>query len=142
MTTATRSDAWIDLCARLGPDAVSALAVQGFVAAELRASGRTTFKLRWRQAGRQWVVYLGSDPDLANKVRAELAAHQAARNARREFGRLLCRARRILARAKARMAPVLAGRGLFYHGYTARLRRPRRRATDTTPGSHERTKDE
>ena len=117
-------DLWSALATRLGPDALSALANQGFVSAETRPSGAVTFKLRWRAGGRQKVVYLGSDPAAADAVRAGLAALQAPRDARRELARLMARARKELSKLKEALEPAMAARGYRYHGFTARRTRP------------------
>ena len=50
MSTTPTLDPWPALAARLGPAALEAMARQGFVSAETRPSGRTTYKLRWRKA--------------------------------------------------------------------------------------------
>ena len=117
-------DPWAALVARLGPAVLPALARQGFVSAEVRPSGALTYKLRWREGGKQRVVYLGSEPAVAEAVRAGLAALQAPRDARRELARLMGRARKELALLKRTIGPAMAARGYRYHGYTARRTRP------------------
>jgi hypothetical protein len=128
--TPASPDPWAALAARLGPAAVAALARQGFVSAETRTSGATTYKLRWRDGGRQRVAYLGSDPAAAAAVRAGLAALQGPRDARRELARLMARARKELASLKRSLEPAMAARGYRYHGYTARRPRPGRNDPD------------
>ena len=136
--TPAAPDPWPALAARLGPAGLAALSAQGFVSQETRPSGATTYKLRWREGGRQKVVYLGSDPAAAAAVRAGLAALQAPRDARRELARLMARARKELAAMKKAMEPAMAARGYRYHGFTARRTRPPAPETadvsDTTHG--------
>ena len=117
-------DPWDALAARLGPAVLAALASQGFVAAETRPGRSPTCKLRWREGGRQRVIYLGSDPATADAVRAGLAALQAPRDARRELARLMARARKELALLKKSLGPAMAARGYRYHGFAARRPRP------------------
>ena len=135
MTLQSAPEPWAALAARLGPDALAALALQGFVSAEPRPSGRTSYKLRWRQGGRQRVRYLGSDAATAERVRAGLAALQAPRDNRRELARLLAGAAAGLARARDGLAAAVGGHGFHFHGYTLRQARQAGpdRPTGTTP---------
>jgi hypothetical protein len=117
------------LAARLGPDDLRALAAQGFVSADRRANGKTTFKLRWRRGGRQQVRYLGSDPAAAAVVREFVARLQAPGRAERRALALLAEAARRLRAAKKLLAPRAAAAGRPLHGYTPRRRRPAAAAT-------------
>lgn len=104
-----------------------ALARQGFVAAEYRSGtgGRRGpyYKLRWRCGGRQRVRYLGRDAEFAEKVRDVLHHHQRRVRTRARLRKLARRARARLRQAKSRLAPLLAERGLYFHGYAIRRRR-------------------
>jgi len=139
MTARNPPDPWAALAARLGPAAMAALATQGFVSAELRPSGGVTYKLRWREGGRQIVRYLGSDPGMAGCVRAGLAALQAPRHHQRELARLLAEAAAGLARARDGLADAVGDYGFQFHGYT--LRRARSAEPDQVIGMTPNEKD-
>jgi hypothetical protein len=123
MSRPASPDPWTDLAVRLGPAALATLAEQGSVSAELRRGGATTFKLRFRQDGRQRVVYVGSDPARAEHVRGGLRALQAARDLARRFARLKAQARAAMTLARDRLAPDLAAAGYHFHGFTPRRTR-------------------
>jgi hypothetical protein len=101
-------------------DDIASLACQGFVSAEKRPSGRLTYKLRWRRDGRQRVCYLGSDPAVAARVQAAVAALQQPKQAERELNKLYVVARRALREVKATLTPPMAASGYGFHGYSAR----------------------
>jgi hypothetical protein len=101
---------------------LASLAVQGFISAETRASGQVTYKLRWRRGGRQRVHYLGSDPAVAARVAAAVAALQQPIQTARELNRLFAATRRALREVKATLTPLMAANGYRFHGFTARLK--------------------
>ena len=106
------------------PRAVCELARQGFVAADYRVRGGRRFgtyhKLRWRENRRQRVVYLGCDPELAERVKQALETLQRARRLRSELSRLLCAARRQLRQIRRLLEPRAREAGYTLHGYRIR----------------------
>lgn len=95
---------------------------QGFVATERRTRG-WYYKLRYRRAGRQVVIGLGSDAARAEAVAQELQYLQALWHARARLKRSMRAARRALRKSKAKLAPVLIGHGYRFHGLE--IRKPR-----------------
>ena len=92
---------------------------QGFVSREVRKEA-SYFKLRFRRHGRQVVIGLGHDPQLAERIGRELAELQANRRLEREQTRLICAARDLLRRAKRALEPALRDAGFGFHGYEIR----------------------
>lgn len=119
----TTANAWAAISRRLSPADHDSLARQGWVSEQIRPSGATTYKLRWRIEGRQRVRYLGSDPAVAAHVRAVLIDMRCARRTERALAQLLRQARFQLAAIKRQLAPDLETIGYAYHGYTARRTR-------------------
>jgi hypothetical protein len=117
------TDAWAAVAGRLGPADHDGLARQGWVSEQVRPSGATTYKLRWRVNGRQRVRYLGSDVAVAAQVRAALIDLQCARRTERELAQLLRQARAQLGTLKRQLQPDLESLGYAYHGYSARRTR-------------------
>jgi hypothetical protein len=113
------------LLANLGliPVELAALRRQGFVNREPRGRGSAVFKLRFRLAGRQRVVYLGTDAEQAEGVERELAEWQQSRRQSLEFARAHRRVGKFLRAAKARLAPLLEREGYHYHGQAVRRSR-------------------
>lgn len=110
---------------QLRPEEFAALRRQGFVRRETRGPRFASFKLRFRAAGRQRVVYLGIDPATAQRVAMELAWLQRPVRRAREL-RARVKAARQMARALHRQAaPVLEDLGLRFHGLILRKTRPR-----------------
>jgi hypothetical protein len=111
------------LPAGLAATDLDALNRNGFVAVEARESGRTIFTLRWRTAGRQRSRRLGSDPAVADAVRAALADLRDRREQERELfrrARMIHREARLL---QLQLAAVLAEQGRHFHGRRVRRRR-------------------
>jgi hypothetical protein len=102
----------------------AALARNGFVSAERRTTGATTYKLRRRAGGRQHVRYLGSDGEAAARAAAAVAALQAPRKRARDLARAVAAARAELRRVRAAAGPALAEIGYQYHGLAIRRARP------------------
>lgn len=111
---------------RLSDAQLRSLATQGTVCAERRASGFVCYKLRFRDAGRQCVRYLGTDLAVADQLRAEVHQLQTKVRRRRELARLGRRVRDAMRRTKQQMAPFAIEAGLAFHGLA--LRSPRRTA--------------
>jgi len=63
----------------LSPEAMAAMARQGFVRAEQRGRRSVVYKLRFRLGGRQVVRYLGTDRVRAQAVQAALDTWQVKR---------------------------------------------------------------
>jgi hypothetical protein len=97
------------------------LASQGSIHRDIAASGRTTFKLRFRSAGRQVVRYLGGDVEFVNQIERELAQLQRAVKERRCSCRLLRSAGLQLRHSKRRLEPRL--RLIGFHFYGREIRR-------------------
>ena len=102
---------------------------QGFVAAEYRHGRGPYFKLRYRINGRQRVVYLGTNVQLADEIRQELAQLQAGRRGERKLARLTDEAHDVLRKSKQRLEEELRRLGLKFHGYA--IRRSRDHLTTT-----------
>jgi hypothetical protein len=117
------AEQWLN--ARLSPEEQRVLQRQGYVAPERLPSGRTAFKLRYRDADcRQRAVYIGVDQRLANLIAGHLAALQESRRAKSECRRLMAESTRALRAQRAALSPLLAQYGYTYHGFA--LRRSRR----------------
>ena len=97
---------------------------QGFVNQQRLPSGNDCFKLRFRnENGRQRVVYIGTDLGLAEAIRNELMVLQTERRIQREAREAVKKANRALAASVKTLAPLLARRGLVFHGRAIRRRR-------------------
>ena len=97
---------------------------QGFVAEERLPSGSTCFKLRFRtEGGRQRVVYIGTDEQVARAIRDALTVMQAERRLERESGEAVREATRVMSSSMKTLAPLFANRGLVFHGRAIRRRR-------------------
>jgi hypothetical protein len=107
----------------LSREELEALHHQGFVQREPRGPNFACFKLRFRVAGRQRVVYLGSDPETAGRISRELKALQHEVRRSRQASRALKIVRRTARDVRRRSAEVLAGLGLKFHGTTLRKSR-------------------
>jgi hypothetical protein len=97
-----------------------ALEQQGFVAAEYRDGKGPYFKLKFRVAGRQRVLYLGADATFVDRIRRELAQLQAARRADRKLARLTKEAHGVVRRSKQQLEMHLRRAGLKFHGRAIR----------------------
>jgi hypothetical protein len=104
----------------LTADEIAALRRQGFVSRERRGHGHVRYKLRFRHGGKQHVRYLGQDPQVADRVRQELASLQAATRLDRHLGRLLHEVTPLLRSVKTRLEPVLQDAGYRFHGLSIR----------------------
>ena len=114
--------AWIDQ--RLSTEEQTLLAKTGFVSDDLLPSGNTAYKLRFRgRDRRQRVVYIGTNIRLAEAVRAEVKRRQSPLRKHRQRRALTAKARSELRVMKRRLEPVLASRGIHFHGYDLRCRR-------------------
>lgn len=118
----------------LSPSELEHLARQGFVSTEhtVRNGRRIArqFKLRWREEGRQKVLYLGRNPELAKQVAAAVAFLQQPRRLARKTSTLLRSASRQLRHSKQHLASAVADLRLYFHG--SRLRRRRASAKPPT----------
>ena len=116
----------------LTPAESTALKSQGFVSAETRGQRCTVYKLRFRIDGRQRVLYLGTNPLVADAVRAALRSLQKARRTRRNLRALIDQANRLLRESKSQLLADAKQEGYRFHGRA--LRRPRRPAsTNSVP---------
>jgi len=119
----------------LSPAELFALRRQGFVAPE-RRRGKLTYKLRFRLAGQQRVVYLGADEARVAEVRRAIALLQAAAHAeqarRQAVQHVAQQANAALRAHRARLAPLLAAAGCHWHGRRLRKTRCRTRASPAT----------
>ena len=116
----------------LTPAEITAVKSQGFVTAELRGQTCTVYKMRFRIAGRQRVLYLGTDPLVADAVREELQRLQKSRHTRRNMQALIRQANRLLRDSKSELLADAKQEGYRFHGLA--LRRPRRPApTNSVP---------
>jgi integrase len=98
-----------------------ALKAQGFVATE-RRSERIIFKLKFRLNGTQHVRYIRG-AEQAAAVEAELKLLQRDVRLRRRLSELSRVAAQTIRSAKARLAPFLGAKGLYFHGRAVRRRR-------------------
>lgn len=113
---------WLDQ--RLAHDEQTRLAHSGFVSGERLSSGNVAYKLRFRGSDqRQRVLYVGTNRQLAESIRAELARRQIPVYRRRKCRALAARARAMLRHLKQRLEPALASRGIHFHGYEIRKHR-------------------
>jgi hypothetical protein len=112
----------------LGQEELEALRHQGFVAPEFRVrAGRRwgpCYKLRWRQHGRQRVLYLGIDASAVNEIRAALERWQQTARLQKEVERLFRQTRKALQSLKDALSPQISAAGKRWHGYQSR--RPRK----------------
>lgn len=92
------------------------LASQGSIHRDVASTGRTTFKLRFRSAGRQVVRYLGGDAQFVEQIERELGQLQHAVKERRSSRRLLRSAGSALRHLKQRLEPRLRLIGFHFHG--------------------------
>jgi hypothetical protein len=100
------------------------LRTQGYLVADRRLGGAVLYwKLRFRFHRRLRSIYLGADLKKVERVRAELAAWQEARESARERARLESYGRKKLREAKAQLGPALARIGYRFHGDALRRRR-------------------
>lgn len=114
--------AWLDQ--RLSTEEQALLAKCGFVSQERLPSGNVSYKLRFRgNDRRQRVVYIGTNEELAEAVRAEVKRLQSPLRKHRQRRALTANARSVLRVMKGRLEPVLASRGIHFHGYDLRCRR-------------------
>ena len=114
--------AW--LAQRLSSEQRALLPGRGFVSAERLASGSICYKLRFRDLHqRQRVVYIGTNRQLADALRAELHRLQSARRERRAWRHLVSRARWLLRSTKKKLQGDVSRRGFEFHGYALRRRR-------------------
>ena len=111
----------------LGEEELDALRHQGFVAPEFRVrAGRRwgpCYKLRWRQHGRQRVLYLGIDEDVVSEIRAALERWQQTARLQKEIEGLFRQTRTAMRSLKDTLAPQISAAGMSWHGYQPR--RPR-----------------
>ena len=108
---------------RLTAEHVQVLRKQGCVCAEIRANGRTYFKLRFRHRGQQVVRYLGKDPEKAKAVARALKELQATRRMKQHTRQLKREARILLRQAKFEMEPLVEHLGFRVHGFQVRRRK-------------------
>jgi len=96
----------------------------------LISEGKSRFKLRFRQHGRQIVRYVGSDPVVASQLRDELAQRQSVHKELQQLEYLTREAKRLLRRIKGLLAEGLETRGYRFHGL--RIRRAPRSCGENT----------
>ena len=104
----------------LGGEDLRMLTQQGFLSREIRRD-KTYFKLRFRRDGHQRVKYVSARQ--APAVRAELTELQRAVQITRNLDAATRDAQQILRQTKRQLQPVLATRGLAFHGLAVRRRR-------------------
>ncbi len=114
-------------CLGLDVEQLAALARQGSLHAEGPGSRKRYYRLHFRQAGRQVVRYVGSNPGFVAAVRGELARLQARTKHSRDLERLVRASRRCLRATKRRLSPLLPLVGRAFYG--ARSAGGRRRAS-------------
>jgi hypothetical protein len=107
----------------LSPDAMAAIARQGFISAERRGRRSRVYKLRFRLSGRQVVRYLGTDAGHAQAIQAALDAWQAKRRMELYLRSRLIQSRAITRSCKLRLEKYVAQGGLRFHGFA--IRKPR-----------------
>ena len=111
----------------LGPDELKSLRNQGFLASEFRVrAGRRWgpyYKLRWRQNGRQRVLYLGIDENAVSEIRKVLETWQQPVRLEKEVNSLFRRTRRALKSLKDVLTPQICDDGKNWHGYESRRTR-------------------
>ena len=104
----------------LSNEQLTALARQGFVAAEYRGKRGPFFKLRFRCKGRQMVRYLGKDVEAAERVRNAVVQLQAEHQVARQLRRLTNQARAVLRAAKLDLREGVRAAGFDFHGLEIR----------------------
>jgi hypothetical protein len=119
---------------RLTRDELAALRRQGFVARERRGERSAVFKLRFRLAGRQRVIYLGTDFEQARAVKRELAELQRGRRQSLELARLHRMVGKTVRASKTQLAPLFERDGYHFHGHAVRRRRSSRRDGSSPKG--------
>lgn len=111
----------------LGAEDLESLRSQGFVNPEFRyRSGRRWgpyYKLRWRQNGRQRVLYLGADEIAVSRIRKALEVWQQPVRLAKEAENLLRQTRTALKSLRDLLTPQISEDGRIWHGYGSR--RPR-----------------
>ena len=107
------------------------LRLQGFVSREVR-NGVGYFKLRFRRHGRQVVIGLGKDPQLAERIGHELAQLQANRQLEREQTHLIRAAHSLLRRTKRELEPLFRDAGYGFYGYEIRKLRGEKQSRHQT----------
>ncbi len=106
----------------LSPEELDALRTQGFIRREAR--GRCmVYTLRFRVQGKVKVHYLGTDPEVAEQARRELAQVQSTSCLNRALGKLAQGISKKLRRVKAELSPLLEQKGYHFHGQAIRRRR-------------------
>jgi hypothetical protein len=100
-----------------------ALRQQGFISQHLDGKGRTSFKLRFRYAGRQRVRCLGSNPAFVEGIQGELERLQHEYQLQRQLVREVKHARRLLRESKSALKDMLEAAGFRFHGYGIRRSR-------------------
>jgi len=105
---------------RLSDEHRSALALQGFVAAEFRDGRGPYYKLRFRFQRQQVVKYLGTDPEAAEQICRELQELQRERRLYQELQRLANQARQMIREAKHELQDQIRGVGFRFHGLAVR----------------------
>lgn len=119
----------------LGQEELDALRNQGFVAPEYRVrAGRRwgpCYKLRWRQEGRQRVLYLGIDERAVSEIRAALERWQRTARLHKEVEELFRQTRKSLKSLKNALTPQICVNGKRWHGYETR--RPRKPSPEPEP---------
>jgi hypothetical protein len=109
---------------RLTSDQQHLLSHQGFVAAEQLPSGRSIYKLRFRDAERrQRVLYIGAAPQLAQALADRLTELQAQRRGRAVLRQAMAAALAAQRQGRRQLAPVLAEHGYHFHGFSLRRTR-------------------
>ena len=118
---------WIEQ--RLSSEERTLLAKTGFVSDELLPSRNTSYKLRFCGGDRQQrVVYIGTNTQLAEAIRAEVKRLQSPLRKQRQRRALVAQARSALRAMKEGLEPALASRGIHFHGYDLRRHRDESRS--------------
>lgn len=110
----------------LSAEQLDLLAENGSLCREERGEGRTYYRLRFREAGKQYTRYVGNEQGFVEQVRRELLLLQAKRNSRQEMRRLADKARQVARGTKRMLEPLLPTVGRTFHGVAIRRRRTNR----------------
>jgi len=126
--TPTEGKPWFPSLKALGLSAeqLDLLAENGSLCREERGKGKTYYRLRFREAGKQYTRYVGNEQGFVEQVRRELLLLQATRNSRQKMRHLADKARQVARSTKRMLEPLLATVGRTFHGMEIRRRRTNR----------------
>lgn len=107
----------------LSAEDLNSLKRQGFVSGERRRKGAVYYKLRFRRAGKQIVLGIGTDMAAAESVRKEVQELQREQDAHRDVNVIVSEAKQLLRHTKRRLQPLLEEAGYSFHGFNIRKSR-------------------